>query len=123
MTNNDGAVIRGSRIPNAVLRNTYTVLSGRFCSVLRAFEKYFDLKGRDITDIGMGYCGTVDFEAETHKLNGQRELLIICPRLSEGLEGGIFVEDEDGEGWNQEVKLERVEIPLVDQASRSRYRP
>jgi hypothetical protein len=114
MTGNDGAVIRGSRIPNGVLRNTYTVLSGRFCSVLRAFEKYFDLKGRDITDIGMGYCGTGDFEAETHKLNGQRELLITCPRLVEDLEGGIFVKDEDGAGWNQGVTLEKVDIPLAD---------
>lgn len=82
--------------------------------MLRAFEKYFDLKGRDITDIGMGYCGPGDFEAETHKLNGQRELLITHPRLAEGLEGGIFVKDEDGEGWNPGVTLEKVEIHLGD---------
>lgn len=57
----------------------------------------------------MGYCGTEGFEAGTHKLNGQRELLITCPRLAEGLGGGMFVRDEDGNGWIEEVTLENIE--------------
>lgn len=121
MTNNDGAVIRGSRIPNGIPRNTYSVFSGRFCSVRHAFNAYFGLKGHDGSNLGLKHTEFGDLEAETHKLNGQRELLITCPRLGERLEGGIFVRDEDGNGWNEEVTLEKVVIPLIEQLSPSRY--
>lgn len=105
ITTNDWNVIKGSRVPDGVPRNTYIVFSGMFCSVRLAFDKYFDLKGRDITDVEGSRSEYGVLERSGHKLNGKLEVLITCPRIAHGLDGGIFVNDEDGGGWNEHVTL------------------
>lgn len=105
ITNNDGAVIRGSRIPNGIPRNTYTVFSGGFRSLRFAFDTYFKLKGQDFTELRSSHPESGRLSKKKHKLNGERGLLITCPTLAHGLEGGIFVRDEDGQTWNEYATL------------------
>lgn len=103
MANSHVVVIRGSRIPNGIPRNTYTILSGRFCSVRLAFDRYFELKREEkMTKRGLMDCESGKLKGEKYNFNGERELLINCPRRARDVEGGIFVRHEDGVGWNRD---------------------
>jgi hypothetical protein len=67
MTNNDAAVIRGSRMSNEIPRKTYTAFSGGFHSVRLALEKYFELKEKEVTNRGHINCETGELRWDRHK--------------------------------------------------------
>lgn len=90
ISNGDAAVIRGSRVPNGVPRNTYSVYHGRFRLVRDVFDLYFELRrvGHDMEDPALRQLTVVECN-----LNGERELLISCSKCASGVDGGLFVRD------------------------------